>query len=510
MLLRRSRSRRLRVLLPLLGALAVVLPLGWMWASSFAPSRYAATDTGYVDDGGAPLPGGHAGPGGHAHAPAPGDLPVAALTGDVAGPADVSVTLVARQGRFRLASGEEVDGYTLNGTSPGPTLHVPQGELLEVRLVNESVTGGTTLHWHGVAVPNADDGVAGVTQDAVPVGGTYVYRFRPPRAGTYWYHAHQLSHDQVERGLLGALVVDPPGTPVTSGVEMPATGPVTDVTALTHVYAGHRTVAGRTGDVPVAAVAGVPVRVRVINTDNGPMRVWVDGGPFRVLAVDGNDVHEPGPLRDTAVDVTSGGRVDLEVVPAAAGAVRVEIGGSAALLVGPPGAPAPAASRQPAAVLDLLHYGTPAPLGFDPATAARTFAYAIGRRPGFVQGRPGLWWTVNGHMFPDLPMFMVVRGDVVRMHISNSSGEVHPMHLHGHRMVVLSRNGVPASGSPWWVDSLNVGDGESYDVAFVADNPGIWSDHCHNLTHAEDGLVVHLMYAGVAPSYRIGGGNTPE
>jgi len=65
-----------------------------------------------------------------------------------------------------------------------------------------------------------------------------------------------------------------------------------------------------------------------------------------------------------------------------------------------------------------------------------------------VQGRPGLWWTVNGHMFPDLPMFTVVTGDVVRMHISISSGEVHPMHLHGHRMVVLARNGGPAPFDP--------------------------------------------------------------
>jgi FtsP/CotA-like multicopper oxidase with cupredoxin domain len=65
---------------------------------------------------------------------------------------------------------------------------------------------------------------------------------------------------------------------------------------------------------------------------------------------------------------------------------------------------------------------------------------------------------VNGHLFPDMPMFTVAQGDVVRMHITNTSGEVHPMHLHGHRMVVLARNGVPASGSPWWVDSLGVGD----------------------------------------------------
>jgi len=495
MLMRRSPGRRLRTALPLLAALVVLGPLGWMWASSFVPSQYAATEMGYVDDGGVPVPGGHD------HGGSSGGVPVASLTGDVDGPADVAVTLVARQERFRLATGEEVDGYTLNGTSPGPTLHVGQGKLLEVRLVNESVAGGTTLHWHGVAVPNADDGVAGVTQDAVPVGGSHVYRFRPGHAGTYWYHAHQLSHEQVERGLLGALVVDPPGTAVDEA---------TDVVALTHLYAGRRTVAGRTGDVPVPADPGRPVRIRVINTDNGPIRSWVDGAPFRVLAVDGTDVHEPTPVSGTAVDVTAGGRVDLEVVPPATGAVRLTVGGASALVVGPSGAPAPPPSRQPEAVVDLLHYGTPAPLGFDPATAARSFDYAIGRRPGFVDGRPGLWWTVNGHLFPDMPMFTVAQGDVVRMHITNTSGEVHPMHLHGHRMVVLARNEVAASGSPWWVDSLGVGDGESYDVAFVADNPGIWSDHCHNLIHARDGLIVHLMYAGVAPSYRIGGANSPE
>src|SRR5690348_382275 len=108
MLLRRPRPR-LRAALPLLAALAVVLPIGWSWASSFAPSFYSATDTGYVDDGGAPLPAGA-----HDHRAGSGadrdtrGVPVASLTGDVSGPADVAVTLVARQERFRLASGEEV------------------------------------------------------------------------------------------------------------------------------------------------------------------------------------------------------------------------------------------------------------------------------------------------------------------------------------------------------------------------------------------------------------------
>ena len=64
-----------------------------------------------------------------------------------------------------------------------------------------------TLHWHGVDVPNAEDGVAGVTQDAVPAGGEFTYRFVADDAGTYWYHSHQVSDDEVRGGLFGALVV---------------------------------------------------------------------------------------------------------------------------------------------------------------------------------------------------------------------------------------------------------------------------------------------------------------
>ena len=350
-------------------------------------------------------------------------------------------------------------------------------------------------------MPNAEDGVAGVTQDAVPVGGSHVYRFRPERAGTFWYHAHQLSHDQVERGLLGALVVDPPAA---------APDPATDVVALTHVYAGRRTVAGRHRRRAGARRARVPVRVRVVNTDNGPIRTWVDGAPFRVLAVDGNDVHEPAPVSATAVDVTAGGAGG----PGGGAARRrrgpgvhrrlVRAGRRAARR---PGAAAP---RQPEAVLDLLHYGTPAPLGFDPASAARSFDVRD-RPPPRLRRRPPRA-VVDGQRAPVPGHADVHRGDRRRR------ADAH--HQHQRRgapdaparppVVVLARDGVAASGSPWWVDSLEVGDGESYDVAFVADNPGIWSDHCHNLIHAADGLVVHLMYAGVAPSYRIGGDNVPE
>ena len=87
---------------------------------------------------------------------------------------------------------------------------------------------GITLHWHGVDVPNAEDGVAGVTQDAVMPGQEYTYRFVAKQAGTYWYHSHQVSHEQVIGGLLGPLVVQP-RHPDPS---------VRDVVALLHTYGG--------------------------------------------------------------------------------------------------------------------------------------------------------------------------------------------------------------------------------------------------------------------------------
>ena len=471
--------QRLRLVLPIIVTLAIVVPLGWMWQQSLLPSSYSVMDMGYEDlGGGAAMPAMH-------HA-----MSVSDLVADPKRRPDVTVTLTARKQRFQLASGGEVDGYTVNGTSPGPTIRAVEGQLVQVTLTNANVPDGVTLHWHGVEVTNAEDGVAGVTQDAVAPGGSYTYRFVANHAGTFWYHSHQVSHTQVQRGLLGALVVSPHG---------PA---IRDALALSHVYAGMPTVNGRAGTDTVAARPGEKVRVRVINTDNGALRAWVSGSPYKVLAMDGYDLHGPTALTDQSVLVTAGGRADLEVTAPA----RVELG-AAALIVGSDVPPMP----QPED-LDLLSYGSPAPLGFDPSHPDRRFTYSVGRRPGFLDGKPGMWWSINGHLFPDVPMFVVAEGDVVTMTIKNHSGQTHPMHLHGHHAVVLSRNGTAATGSPWWVDSLEVQSGQTYVIAFVADNPGVWMDHCHNLPHAAQGLVAHLMYEGVTTPYKVGGkrDNHPE
>ena len=206
--------------------------------------------------------------------------------------------------------------------------------------------------------------------------------------------------------------------------------------------------------------------------------------------------------------LTAGARADLLVQVPDSGAAAVEVAGTS-LVLGDGPAPSSPAPREH---VDLLTYGQPAPVGFDPDAPDRRYEYRIGRSVGFLDGRPGMWWTINGAMFPDVPMFVIGQGEVGRFTISNDSSEVHPMHLHGHRMLVLSRNGVPATGSPWWVDSLNVEPGQTYETAFLADNPGIWMDHCHNLPHAAEGLVAHLMYEGVTTPFVIGGdhANEPE
>ena len=487
-------STRVRLIVSIVAALAILAPLAWLWQSSLVPNSYSVMGMGNLDYGGGPVAG-------HDHGSAPRS--VSDITVDPAGKADVRVDLVADQQNLNIG-GKSVPGYTLNGRSPGPTITVDQGQLVEVHLRNASVKAGIALHWHGVDVPAGMDGVAGVTQDEVPVGGDFTYRFVAEDVGTYWYHSHQVSNEQVIGGLFGTLVVLP----------KTGRGAAVDVVAAAHTYAGMKTINGVAGDLKVPAKPGQQVRVRVINTDNGPIETWADL-PFQVLGIDGYAVNGPTDVTDHSITITAGGRADLGVtLPSDGKPARIQVSKGTAVILGSGdlGSVNPAAPPQPATALDLLSYGTPTALGFDPAKANRRFDYSVGRRPGFVRGRPGLWWSINGHLYPNVPMYVVHEGDIVVMHIDNHSGQLHPMHLHGHHAVVLSRNGVQATGSPWWIDSLNVLEGETYDIAFVADNPGIWLDHCHQLKHAQQGMVAHLMYEGISTPYRIGGTakNQPE
>ena len=160
--------------------------------------------------------------------------------------------------------------------------------------------------------------------------------------------------------------------------------------------------------------------------------------------------------------------------------------------------------------LDQTAYGNPAAAAV-PEHFDRTFEVEIGSRFAFRDGSVGKQWTMNGRIHPDVPMLVVRKGDWVKLELTSETRALHPMHLHGHHMLVLRRNG-RAVRSPWWVDTVNLSKGDRYEVAFRATNPGLWMLHCHNLPHAADGLSLHLVYEGVHTPFRVGGRaqNHPE
>jgi FtsP/CotA-like multicopper oxidase with cupredoxin domain len=468
----------------MLAGLALLGFLAWSWWQSRLPGRYDVMDYGVADSGGgAPVS--------HVH------FSVADAKGPDEKP-DVRITLTAEKAKVRLASGTEADAWTFNGRVPGPEIRVQRGQLVEVTLVNKDVDDGVTIHWHGLDVPNAEDGVAGVTQDAVRPGGRYVYRFRPEQVGTFWYHTHQDASEGVERGLYGPLVITRETPPQKEQ----------DIALAVHTFSGHLALGTNDGIERRAVQSGVPVRLRLINTDSTPARFRLSGMNPSVVAIDGASI-EPAPVPPgEAIEIGGGGRYDLRFQsPDGVAAVEV-VGSKAALVISPDGRGEPSAASS-RAVFDPATRTQAAPALLKPKFD-RTFELNISKKPGFLDGRPGRHWALNGKLYPRTPMFEVEKGDLVRIDLVNDSGNVHPMHLHGHHFLVLTRDG--RAVAPWSTDTLEMLPHERYSVAFRANNPGLWMLHCHNLDHAANGLSMHLMYAGVETPFRAGKSarNDPE
>jgi FtsP/CotA-like multicopper oxidase with cupredoxin domain len=449
----------------------------------------------------------HLGMMGTAHTHGTGAVSVATLTGPQEGTPDRRFTLTARQARVQLSSGTAIDAWTFDGQVPGPELRVRQGELIEVTLVNQEIAAGVTLHWHGLDVPNAEDGVAGVTQDAVLPGQSFVYRFRAEQVGTFWYHSHQQSAEQVRRGLFGAIVVEP-ATPQPANVR--------DIAVVAHTWdtAGGKLQAFGAADTlrREAVAPGSPVRLRLIDSDADGQNFTLAGTPYRVAAIDGTDLNAPTDLLGDWLALGAGGRYDLTftmpdhpvLLSFAGESAGPPTSGQPGLLLSPDGTgDAPPLANGPR--FDPAHYGSPTSTPFNAASHFdKQFSVLLDDRLGFYNGHFSYLYTINGAVFPNTPTFVVREGDLVKVTIVNRSFADHPMHLHGHHILVLSRNGAAITGSPWWADTLNVAPGERYEVAFRADNPGIWMDHCHNLDHAADGMVMHLAYEGVTSPFEVG------
>ena len=457
--------------------------------------------------------------------------PVTSLVGVIPGDAVVRhYELTARVERLTLPSGQTTEAWTF-GSVPGPTLEATLGEVVEVVLKNRDVAAGVTVHWHGYDVPNAMDGVAGATQDAVMPGQSTTYRFTAAQAGTYWYHTHQDSAEGVRKGLYGAFVVHHPA-------EVRAD---TDIVVAGHDLSGLGLLGSSDRSSEYRAAPGTSVRVRLVNTDSLPQRYLVEGTSFKAVAVDGTDVNEPQDIAGKLVRLGAGGRVDIAfTMPASPVTLRSDSAADAVVVVVPPGLPAPAEGRAPSGVfattpvLDFLDYGHPLASGGPPpgatAVASAVAAASAGasksppsavtreevvvldRQFRFVDGVPRYAFTVNGAAYPLVPSIEVAEGDTVKVTVVNRTAEPHPMHPHGHHVQVLSRNGVAPSGSPLILDTVDVQPGEVWEVLLHADNPGIWMDHCHNLDHAAEGMMMMLKYEGVSSPFVHGGhaGNRPE
>lgn len=418
------------------------------------------------------------------------------------GQPDRRFTLTAEAKQVRFGSGATVDAWTFNGQVPGPELRVREGELVEVTLVNRLPAAPVTIHWHGVDVPNGEDGVAGVTQDAVRPGQSYTYRFRADEVGSRWYHSHQQASEQVSRGLFGPLVIEP---------RQPASTVDVDRSVILHDWktgSGDKiSTLGASDDLQRELLApGSRVRLRLVNSSNLTKEVAVTGVPYRVTAYDGTDVNAPGELTNSRLVLAGGGRYDVEFTMPATPVRVVDTEHAGAGIAYSADGRGELAADTSGPELDPLHYGKPAGTPFGPNDRYdRSFTLTFDVWLGFYDGTFALQQTVNGLVFPDVPMQMVRQGELIRMTFVNRGEEDHPIHIHGHHFLVLGRNGERPAGSPIWLDTINVRPGEAWEIAFKADNPGIWMDHCHNFEHTQLGMVLHLAYENVTSPYLVGG-----
>lgn len=435
--------------------------------------------------------------------------------------------------------GRTVSTWAYGDTAPGPALRVAAGDVLRVDVDNR-LPAATSVHWHGVALRNDMDGVPGITQDPIPAGGSFRYEFTAPDPGTYFYHPH--SGVQLDRGLYGVLVVDDPDEPgrydaewivvlddwVDGTARTPdqiladlqeaggedsmsgmhdmegregmdhgsMTGSMGGMEAMQSPLLGgagdiaypHYLLNGRTPDDPVtlSAKPGQRVRIRFVNAGSDTaFRVAVGGHRMTVTHSDGFPVV---PVPTDALLIGMGERFDATIT----------IGeGVFALLASAEGKQGQAlavirtgAGRPPTGDVEVRELTGKVLLGtalaaaesvrLDPGSTDRDHDLVLGGTMAPYR------WTINGRTFPDADPLPLTQGERVRLRFVNQSMMFHPMHVHGHTFA-LSSGGARK-------DTVIVRPMATLDVELDADNPGRWATHCHNIYHAETGMMTTLSY----------------
>ena len=418
----------------------------------------------------------------------------------------------------------------VNDQLPGPELRVRENDLLRVTVEN-TLQEDTTVHWHGLLVPNYMDGVPGVTQMPIPAGQSAVYEYPIRQSGTYWYHSHVGFQEQ--QGLHGPLIIEAADEPgrydrelviflsdwlasnpdaVIPELRKPAAErpPEEDPKGAPHplpdgkkfnvdVVQDAYLLNGSTADAPwVGEVKpGERVRLRIINGSTSSFfRFQVEGHALEITHADGQPVV---PVEVDDVTLGTAERYDAVVTIRDAGAFRIRAAalgkpGVATGVLRTPGAGAPASTglrwgkRQ--LRYDLLRSPHPTTLPDGPAEVLRL---ELG---GDMKAYR---WSINGQYYPTRYVpdgkadpLLVREGDRVQVELVNRTMMFHPMHLHGHFFRLLTREGVDANAP--LKDTLAIAPNETLRFEFAADNPGHWFFHCHNLFHLETGMARVFQY----------------
>lgn len=439
---------------------------------------------------------------------APEDPELARLEAELARayPKDAPRPTKTREFKLRAAptsvkqiDGRDLDVWAYNDQVPGPVLRVRLGEEVRIKFRND-LPQQTTIHWHGVRVPNAMDGVPGVTQDPIDPGGTFEYRFVPKDAGTFWFHPHVQSAEQVARGLYGVLIVeDPEKLPyhrdevwVLDDWRLGQDGQLDQRFVTRHDLAhdgrwGQRVTVNGESHKEMRARPGERIRLRLANTSNG--RVYqLDFGELnpQAIATDGMYTREPIPFAGRKM--APGNRIDLDItIPADAAGKRYALTnrfGRQPMQL--------ATIRVEGEALDTPDFKPPSnpnvPRWAGAAEREVDETYVLDARRG---GPHGIEWLINGKVWGEHDVTALERGRWQKFRFQNDSFRLHPMHIHGQFFKVLARNGVEVD-EPYFLDTVLLERKETIDVGMVPVDWGRWLMHCHILEHAEAGMTTEI------------------
>lgn len=442
--------------------------------------------------------------------------------------------LTASLAKVNLGTGPDFVAWTYNGQVPGPEIRVKEGEIVRVILKN-NLAEATTIHWHGIPVPYAMDGVPGVTQEAVKPGKSYVYEFEARPAGSYLYHSHV--NYQLDQGLYGALIIEPSHLPNTCDQEytlvledwvMKDGGGVANTTrrppmGMMHGRM-HGMMRGRMGRSrrhrneedpllepvydayavngrvysniePLVVQRGERVKLRLLNASSSTIYdLRLAGHSLNITHVDGQAIK---PVETDVLRIGMGERYDLEFEADNPGRwllAAVDRGFGEGMLSIPMEYKG---VKRTESVPPLFHRGLRFHSYWD-FQALHPTENTVRQRANrlysqeLTGGMHSPFWTINGWVYPNAERLGVQEGELVRIGYSNHSMMPHPMHLHGHFFRVVN----PSLPHRFWIqkDTIIVNHMERVEIEFLANNPGKWFHHCHNLYHMEAGMANVVVY----------------